>query len=464
MFVPIAHIGESLGGDFKIFMVNHQNMSVDLSGAEREIMYVNFTTVGSESENGNQNYCTAMQTYRDAPLIYQQNQWLVAATRWQVPTSEVPTIDEKWFEVWGYVPVNHVFPDAGEEKRDDYVAPTTFAQFAALENEWLDPDYQASGAHKQAYFRRVKRCDVPAAHSAFQWFGLLESILRETIAGTSYSSYGDRIKFVMLPDMRVQVWISDTFQFTPAAGQETAVAHHDQRWYIKMSRGMFDMCQFQISSLPVTDDQGNVTGAPETNLGNHGGYRFFGSGQGDRQYAEYAGVVLGGNEGKMKRHYVISTSATSAADMFNSHKKLVLVSDLITKQERSMAAFGTRKRQLVEYDLTQPTNMSYSINRVANGLDPYGVGGHISVSTGVSEPLPSARTYTNRNTDGRWMQMSSPSPLYQLEVTALLICWDFENRQFVQKQIPVPAGGVFDLKLAFINRDKLFEGKDHHHR
>ena len=130
-----------------------------------------------------------------------------------------------------------------------------------------------------------------------------------------------------------------------------------------------------------------------------------------------------------------------------------------------MAAFGTRKRQLVEFDLNQPTSMTYQINRVADGIDPYsGVAGHISTKTSVAEPLPSARTFTNKGVDGRWMQLSSPSPLYQLEVTALLICWDFEQGKFVQKQIPVPAGGLFDVKLAFVNKDKLFDGKDHHHR
>ena len=69
-------------------------MSIDLLGANRELFYVNLTAVGAESHNGHHSFCTAKQQYRDAPLLHDQSKYLVAATRWQIPTSEVPIIEE----------------------------------------------------------------------------------------------------------------------------------------------------------------------------------------------------------------------------------------------------------------------------------------------------------------------------------------------------------------------------------
>ena len=48
--------------------------------------------------------------------------------------------------------------------------------------------------------------------------------------------------------------------------------------------------------------------------------------------------------------------------------------------------------------------------------------------------------------------------------TAHLVIWSFEERQFKQLPIPLPCGALYDVKLCFVNRDTLFEGKDHHHR
>ena len=257
------------------------------------------------------------------------------------------------------------------------------------------------------------------------------------------------------------VWISNEHDFTDYQGHNIPENYGARKWYIKMSQGMFDMCQFQIS-------RHNPPLGLLINYSNHTGRRFFGDGQGDTKTIE-TDTLMNINDtltqGHLMRSFVVSTSATSAADMFNCHRRLVLTSDLITKQERMMVNFGSRKRQLVEYDLTQNTTFSYQI-RTSHGSDPYEPGTHfLSRTTTVQENLPSARTYTSKGgVDGRWMQLSSPSPLYQLEVTAHLIIWSFENRRFEQRPISLPAGGVFDVKLAFVNRDTLLEGKDHHHR
>jgi len=421
-------------------------------------MFVNMTAVGTESLNGHAQYCTAKQTYRDAPILSQQDRYLVCATRWQVPTSEVPTIEAKTFEIWEYDTNDNI--NQGDPTAH-YVHPTTFTEFEALEQEWHTNAAQHANWQKFQYFKRVNLFLVPAANSAYDWFYILKSALSEAVAVPDevVRKYSDRVKITMLPDMRVQIWISDTHTFR--VGVQDTLATYTKRWYVKLSRGMFDMCQFQISNFGL---------APDTVLSNHIGRRFFGQGQGDTKLATIPGVhtlTLGGvpTQGTMIRHYLVSTAATSAADTFNCHRKLVLTSDLTTKQERTMTNFGSRKRQLVEYDLTQNTQMNYSIH-MRPGVDPYDNDTHfLSLSTSVTENLPSARTYTSQGgVDGRWMQLSSPAPLYQLEVTAHLIIWSFEERQFKQLPIPLPCGALYDVKLCFVNRDTLFEGNDHHHR
>ena len=425
-------------------------MSVDLSGSNRELMYVNLTTVGKESLNGHQQQATAKMTFRDAPLLSQQDRYLVAATRWNVATSEVPTIEECKFELWQYEEVD------GKE-------PDTYDVYAGAEAAY-------DGVNPVGTFQMLKRFTIPAAYSAYQWFAQVEAILHEAVPGMEhdgapYQRYSDRIKFVLLPDFRVQVWISNKQKYAYAGGGEDAnYTEHEHLWYIKMERGLFDMLQFQISNASGPNNE-----APNATFTNHIGMRMFGRDDaGGHTTASVLWNVLSqgqGVAGSVTRHYTISTSATCAADALNCHRRLVLESDLITKQERVMTNFGARKRQLVEFDIVNNTTFNYNISEMA-GQDPYNSVAHnIARSTTVSEPLPSARTYVSpEGVGGRWMQLSTNSPLYELEVTAYIISWSFEKREFVKKPIPLPAGGLFDVKLVFVNREELMEGRDHFHR
>jgi hypothetical protein len=450
-------------------------MSVDLLGANRELMFVNLSAIGKESLNGHQAFCTAKQTYRDSPLLFRQDMHLVCATRWQVPTSEVPTIEPTSFELWEYNATNDPLPNG-----TGYVAPLTYADFAAHEAAWDALDQAGQVNPLAGQFRKYKTFYLPAASSAYQWFAQVESELHAPIPymqdntadgfviGTEYKRYSDRIKFVLLPDMRAQIWISDKDSYMPGGALPVAVQRtYTLKWYIKCSRGLFDMLQMQVST-----HVGNHNNATVGNtFTNHTDYRLMGrEGAGNEMsVVNLPWTILSGLAGtapvSLTRFFTASTSATSAADMFNCHRKLVLTSDLITKAERTMTNFGSRKRQLVEFDLMHDTTFSYQIYEM-RGTDPYAHSNHnIGRQTTVNEILPSARRYASKGgVDGRWMQLSSPSPLYQLEVTAHIIIWSFEKREFEQRKIPLPAGGVFDVKLVFVNKDELLEGKDHHHR
>ena len=459
-------------------------MSIDLLGANRELFYVNLTEVGTESQNGNQKFCSAKQQYRDAPLLHDQSKYLVAATRWQIPTSEVPTIEEHYFEVWQYE----------LEAKPGYGPPASISDIADLEAGYMNAvangtAFTDNGGGNLTYlnqwqhFNLLRRVDLPAAYTIYQWFEQLQATLDEEMhahaqfhepvvnvssfddtgvetiihydGGYHYTKLSDRIKFVLLPDMRVQVWVSFG-DFRSDIGFNRTYA---KEWYIKMSRGLFDMLQFQISG------EGDV----DTNLNNHIGYRLFGNHEaGDKRTVNVENYAMAEDTTVplLRRFFSVATSATSAADSFNCHRKLVLTSDLITKMERTMASLGGRKRQLVEFDVLNNTQFNYSVNKTAAGKDPYLYDTHnFAQSATVTENLPSARTYAaNVGVDGRWMQLSSPSPLYQLEVTAHLVIWSYENRMYKAVPIPIPAGGTFDVKLVFVSRDELFEGQDHFHK
>ena len=68
--------------------------------------------------------------------------------------------------------------------------------------------------------------------------------------------------------MRVQVWISNGDTYVLPGGQ-IATMSYGTKYYIKVSRGLFDMCQFQISD---GDDGSGV----DSTFVNHTGMRFFG--------------------------------------------------------------------------------------------------------------------------------------------------------------------------------------------
>ena len=154
-------------------------MSVDLLSSDREIIFVNLTAVGTESLNGHQAYCTAKQTYRDAPVIYDQSAFLVAATRWQVPTSEVPSIEPTWFEVWEYKDsdFDEKVEEGGGESGE---APVyTYTKVKAFEEAREQFEYDGEVlANFRPNYKLKKRFNVPACHSAFQWFSIIEGLLQ----------------------------------------------------------------------------------------------------------------------------------------------------------------------------------------------------------------------------------------------------------------------------------------------
>ena len=67
-------------------------MSVSLDN--KRIVYLNLSKTGRESLNSadSQEFCEVKLSFRDSPLLDKQDDYVVAATRFGVPLSEVPTM------------------------------------------------------------------------------------------------------------------------------------------------------------------------------------------------------------------------------------------------------------------------------------------------------------------------------------------------------------------------------------
>ena len=145
----------------------------------------------------------------------------------------------------------------------------------------------------------------------------------------------------------------------------------------------------------------------------------------------------------------------SASELSN-HRRIVFESDLAVKSERNSSS--SFKRFLCDYHITQDTSFSYSISHVG-GL-PYGevVGNQaydsfLGVSSTVNEPLPSSRVYSSIiPSGGRWQSLSLPAPLYSIEVRARLECYNYATGLHEWKDIPLPAGALYDVKIVFVSK------------
>lgn len=129
----------------------------------------------------------------------------------------------------------------------------------------------------------------------------------------------------------------------------------------------------------------------------------------------------------------------SAADSINRLKSLVFTSSLATSSEALTG--GGYRRALTDYTIPIQTTFNYNTETLEGT---------------ISENAASEYTYTNPNPSaGRFMQISDPSPLYELKVEVFAKCWDFNTNSFVIEPIPLPLAGTFSMKLVFISRSEL---------
>ena len=132
---------------------------------------------------------------------------------------------------------------------------------------------------------------------------------------------------------------------------------------------------------------------------------------------------------------------TSAADTFNRIKSVVFSSSLVTSSE---GASGNTYRRLLT-DFTVPVQTTFNFD--TETLSP----------SGVSENAASEYTFNAAPSEARWLIITDPSPLYELSLTAMAKCWNFETSEFELEHIPLPIAGTFTCKLVFISRSEMHE-------
>ena len=134
------------------------------------------------------------------------------------------------------------------------------------------------------------------------------------------------------------------------------------------------------------------------------------------------------------------TAPVSVADSINRIKSLVFTSSMATTSEA--ATGGTYFRMLTDYTIPVKTSFSF---------DPYTMKGG-----GVNENAASEYTFTNANPSaGRFLQITDPSPLYELKLEVLAKAYNYETDAFEMLPIPLPVGGTFSVKLVFISKNEI---------
>ena len=72
----------------------------------------------------------------------------------------------------------------------------------------------------------------------------------------------------------------------------------------------------------------------------------------------------------------------------------------------------------------------------------------------MTETLPSHRFFQNTNPSaGRWQDLITPAPLWEIEVRATVKVWDYEDQEYRFEDIPLPAGQQFTVKMIFVSKD-----------
>ena len=423
-------------------------MSVSLDN--KRIVYLNLSKTGRESLNSadSQEFCEVKLSFRDSPLLDKQDDYVVAATRFGVPLSEVPTIQKHWFEIRSYDPAAVDLTGAG----------------ANLGSKgYHDFDIDERGKIDETISSLVHHFELPTAYSTYQWLESLQNALNVRIPhgeinGDAYEYenqagvyvpyvYKDRVQLFCTPDMRFKLYINND------SATESWI-RPNSHWYVRMSPGLFSMLQWQQSFdvFEYKDSGGLTHKIPENyNVMNLRRRRFF-----TADYADEYQVVQRGSNPTAVAHATMHTTHMSCSEM-SVHRRIVFSSDLAVVSERNSQS--TYRRFLADYKVSNDTTFSYSLTRLDYGsayLETIGAQtfkGFIDNKSTVSEPLPSTRIYTSMNASGgRFQNLSLPSALHQITVRAELEIWDYELGIHRMVPIPLPHGSLFDLKLIFISK------------
>ena len=389
--------------------------------------------------------------FRDSPLIDKQSDYMCCVSRFSTPLSQIPTIQECSFSIWKY----------------DHASLFDNANHPTLPNKDLDTFDTVE--EKRDPNNLVKTFNIPSAFSNYQFLDHIKKHLAQNIPNNhGGGTYQDGQTTIPLQfQHRVQIFCTPDMRFKVVINNDTSEDFIDanNQWYVQMDEAMFSMLQFVTGSHDVEYPEGNIIPGSR-NATNLIGRKFFTAGNVDKHF-----LVQRGTPAVVTIEAGVHTAHMSASEL-SCHRRIVFESDVAVKSERNSTS--SWKRFLCDYHITNPTSFSYGIRKRDSG-NAYGenYGGveyadFLSDQANVSEPLPSSRVYTSLiPSGGRWQELSLPSPLYSIEVTAKLEIWDYKLLRYRLTAIPLPAGALFDVKMVFVSKadpQAMEEVSSHFHK
>jgi hypothetical protein len=482
-------------------------MSIELGGTDKNISYLNLQKSGKEASNDEGETCSVTLNF-NTPWLAKQSDYLCAVTRFSVPLTQVPTIKGMEFEVMR----QDVHPQNFTREYNVDGTPSTTRipcrvgvdDQGAPANEFcvIKPgDHYTFHGFLEAIQHLLENTYIQAAYTNIDE-GIVENAntvnfsvqpVDDVVIFNTYRAMplSERIKMRITPDFRFQVMICNH-----GFADELVV---------KMSRGMFHMCQFQTSStdpnnadtrhnnlvghffvgnphvgfsqhqfVNATNNDGAVTNVENVISTSHANPVVFD----DRvtsymlngaevhlqimpyPYTEQSNSVTGGMslQRTLQRRWTVHTAHMCCAD-YNRCREIVFTSDIAVKSEGNSSS--GYKRFLCDYQITDATTFSYTL-KDDRETDPYtpGASHYLGRTANLTETLPSHRIYQSSNASaGRWQDLTMPSPLYEIEVRARVRCWDYETSTYSIEDIKLPAGTQYSVKLIFVSKKNYFDAQ-----
>ena len=286
--------------------------------------------------------------------------------------------------------------------------------------------------------------------------------------------------------------VSNTFKFKIQVTDDLFT----RRWYVKLSKGMFNMLQFNetprhrfaaraMHPHTLLSNRRFHSVMPENNAGELSQYvrdhlhieRFI-SERNQRGGNPADNLSLDTFQDRRKAAdatryapiWVTYTATMTCADCTRL-REVVFLSDMDVKSEGGNGA-NVYKRFLCDYQVFNTTNISYNVKNCYN-KDPYTTEDDeknyfLKNTTTFSEELPAHRYYASNNASaGRWQQLINQTPLYDIEVRAMLKVWSYEEEKYKFEDIPLPAGAQYSVKLVFVSKENqavaIMDREDKYH-
>ena len=455
-------------------------MSVEIGIPSRSIRYLNIHKEGKS----NSEQCSVDARW-SMPLLEKQDNYLVAITRFEVPMNRVPITQQltNCISIYKYSET-HPATFSDDEKNDYPAIGQHDIESAALGGmsgekmtEWLN--------FWESKVPPVEMVSVEPCHTVYSFINTLNSNIKQKLLNvgrappTIYPRGGPVTNNFLFndnttanttePNAYFGINMNADFTFRVEMNHKFA-----ESYCIKMSQPLFNMLGFKEGPVangfnfrmnfpgrrfigarvknnqshpPYAHVPRNVTFTTDPRSGLGALYQpiFYSTAQGGTALTLHPDVgTLAPVEQKLVTNYqAVFVAPVSAADTINRVKKITFTSSLATTSDADAGSdVGSYRRVLTDFTVPVKTTFNFDPMTGTTGM--------------ITENAASEYSYNNSNPSaGRFLQITDPSPLYELKLSAKAKCWNFITNKFELEEIPLPIAGTFTVKMVFISRSEL---------